>query len=122
MSSTGQLVQAGGEAGPVGLHGGEELAVGHVVNRDPADFHAFVVVCLGLDGVAGLFEGKHGGVGPRAVVLAVGADYLDVFGSDVGFLIAFAQRALDGRFAVRGGTARGYPTCRLRRSTRRDVA
>lgn len=60
-----QLVQAGGEAGPVGLHGGEELAVGHVVNRDPADFHAFVVVCLGLDGVAGLFEGKHGGVGPR---------------------------------------------------------
>ena len=48
MSSTGQLVQAGGEAGPVGLHSGEELAVGHVVNRDPADF---VVVSLG-DGVA----------------------------------------------------------------------
>ena len=70
MSSTGQLVQAGGEAGPVGLHSGEELAVGHVVNRDPADFHAFVVVCLGLDGVAGLFKGKHGGVGPRAMVLA----------------------------------------------------
>ena len=57
MSSTGQLVQAGGEAGPVGLHSGEELAVGHVVNRDPADFHAFVVVCLGLGLVVDLFVG-----------------------------------------------------------------
>ena len=43
------------------------------------------------------------------MVLAVGADHLDVFGGDVGFLVAFAQRAFDGRFAVRSGTAGDTP-------------
>ena len=43
------------------------------------------------------------------MVLPVGADHLDVLGSDVGLLVAFAQRALDGALAVRRGAARDAP-------------
>ena len=43
------------------------------------------------------------------MVLPVGADHLDVLGGDVGLLVAFAQRTLDGALTVRRGAARDAP-------------
>ena len=64
--------------------------------------------------MTGLFEGEHRGVRPRAMVLAVRADHLDILRSDVRFFEALAQRPFDRCFIVGDCAARNAPSAAFR--------
>ena len=48
------------------------------------------------------------------MVFAIRADHVDIFRRDVGFLVRFAQRALDRAFTVGGGTSWNAPCATFR--------
>ena len=112
-----QCAQTPRETWPVSAHRGEQLAVGHLIDRHPYNLHALIIVRLGVHLVSRLLEREHRGIAPRAMILAIRADHFDVFGRDVRFLERFAQRALDGVLTVGDGAA-GNPPCAAFRAPR----